>query len=321
MPRRTDLQHMLQAARMYYENDLSQQEIAQSLGLSRQKVSRLLKEARALGIVHIHISDPFAADPALEQELKDTFGLRDVVLTAGDGLTNAALRQRLGVAAATYLSQAVPDKALVGVGWGRTLYQVISALEQERQANIHTIPLIGGIGQLSPSFQVNDLARRLAEVFGGTWRALYAPAFTEDLEAWRVLTRLEEVQQVRRLWSQVDLAIVGIGQFEMQQMAAMFFADSLSRQSLARFEAAGAVGDICGRFYDVRGRPIDSDNGVLGITLEEVANLKTVIGIAGGTEKVAALLGAIRGGYLSVLVTDTVTARAILDLHRSGRLS
>jgi DNA-binding transcriptional regulator LsrR (DeoR family) len=319
MRRREEVQVMLQVARMYYQDDLSQQEIAQNLDLSRQKVSRLLKQARAQGIVQVRLSDPFASDPALVEQFQATFGLRHVVLTPGDGLTTGALRQRLGVAAAEYLTQAIPDEALVGLGWGRTLHQVIGALGNERQANVHTVPLIGGIGQLSPSFQVNDLARRLADAFGGTWRALYAPAFTEDLTTWKALVGLEDVQHMARLWAQIQVAIVGIGQFEVQHVAAMFFATSLSQRTLAHMEAAGAVGDICGRFYDIHGQSVDGGSGVLGISLEQLRAIPNVVGIAGGVEKAAAILGAMRGGYLGTLVTDTVTAAAVLDLHRAGR--
>lgn len=318
MRRREEIQLMLQAARMYYQDDLSQQEIAQHLSLSRQKVSRLLKEARAQGLVHIRLSDPFAADPVLTAQLQQTFGLRHVIATPGDSLTAGALRQRLGVAAAEYLIQAVPDEALVGISWGRTLHAVVGALEPVRQANIHTVPLIGGIGQLSPSFQVNDLARRLAEAFGGSWRALYAPAFTDDRAAWQALVRLEEVQQVARLWTQVHLALVGIGHFEVQHLAAMFFADRLSQQALAQFEAAGAVGDICGRFFDAHGRAIDAGSGVLGINLEQLRSLPNVVAVAGGAEKTAAVLGALRGGCVHTLITDSLTARAVLDRHAAG---
>jgi DNA-binding transcriptional regulator LsrR (DeoR family) len=304
---------------MYYQDDLSQQEIAQHLSLSRQKVSRLLKEARGQGIVHIRLSDPFAADPVLTEQLQRAFGLRQVVVTPGEGLTAGALRQRLGVAAAEYLSQALPDEALVGIGWGRTLHAVVSALEPARQANIHVIPLIGGIGQLSPSFQVNDLARRLAEAYGGSWRALYAPAFTDDLTAWQALMRLEEVQEVGQLWTQLSMALVGIGQFEVQHLAAMFFADRLSQQALAEFAAAGAAGDICGRFFDASGQPIDAGSGVLGIHLEQLRSLPNVVAVAGGVEKSAAVLGALRGGYVHSLVTDSITARAVLDRHMAGK--
>ncbi len=319
MRRREEVQVMLQVARMYYQDDLSQQEIAQHLDLSRQKVSRLLKQARAQGIVQVRLSDPFASDPELQAQFQAAFGLRHVILTPGDGLTTSALRQRLGVAAAEYLTHAIPDEALVGLGWGRTLHQVIGALGNERQANVHTVPLIGGIGQLSPSFQVNDLARRLAEAFGGTWRALYAPAFTEDLTTWQTLIGLEDVQHMARLWSQVQVAVVGIGQFVIQQIAAMFFATSLSQRALAQIAAAGAVGDICGRFYDIHGQPVDGGSGVLGISLDQLRAIDNVVGIAGGVEKAGAILGAIRGGYLGTLVTDTVTAAAVLDLHRASQ--
>ena len=319
MRRRDKIEQMLQAARMYYQDDLSQQEIAAHLDVSRQTVSRLLKEARTQGIVQVRISDPFATDPDLQARFQAEFNLRQLVLTPGSGLSVSALRLRLGVAGAEYLSQTMQDEWLIGLGWGRTLHEVVSALDTERQVKIHTVPLIGGIGQLAPSFQVNDLARRLAEAFGGTWRALYAPAFTLDLVAWKTLVELEDVQLVARQWPQMQVALVGIGQFEIQRLAGMFLANSLSSDSLAQFEVAGAVGDICGRFYDINGRPIEGSGGVLGIDLEQLRKLDNVVGIAGGADKAAAILGALRGGYLKTLITDTVTAGLVLEQHRTSR--
>ncbi|MCC7361567.1 MAG: sugar-binding transcriptional regulator [Anaerolineales bacterium] len=319
MRRRDKIEQMLQAARMYYQDDLGQQEVAANLNVSRQTVSRLLREARAQGIVQVRISDPFATDPDLEARFQAAFSLRQLVLTPGAGLSASALRLRLGVAGAEYLAQTVQDDWLVGLGWGRTLHEVITALNTERQVNVQTIPLIGGIGQLAPSFQVNDLARRLAEAFGGSWRALYAPAFMDDRAAWGTLVALKDVQQVARLWPQMQMALVGIGQFELQRFAGMFLANSLSQSSLAQFEAADAVGDICGRFYDSNGRPVDEIGGVIGIGLEQLRKLDNVVGIAGGADKAAAILGALRGGYLKTLITDTVAAEQVLELHGAAR--
>jgi DNA-binding transcriptional regulator LsrR (DeoR family) len=303
---------MLQVARMYYEDDLGQQEIGEHLNLSRQKVSRLLKEARAQGIVQIQLSDPFAPNPELEQQFQDNLGLGQIVLTPGEGLSSKALQERLGVTAADYLIRTMPDNALAGIGWGRTLHEMVRALNTERQAAIHVVPLIGGIGQLSPSFQVNELARQLADAFHGTWRALYMPAFTEDLAAWKTLVGLEEVRSVTQLWSQVRPAIVGIGHFEFQRQSSMYFANSMSQRVLAEYEDAGAVGDICGRFFDAQGTPIDIGAGVLGISLDQLRSLDGVVAIAGGLEKAPAILAALRGGYIGTLITDTVTARAVL---------
>ena len=258
MRRRDEIQLILQVARMYYQDNLGQHEIGDSLNISRQKVSRLLKEARAQGIVHIELSDPFAPNPELEQRFKSALGLRHMVLTPGEGLSAKALLERLGVTAAEYLTRTISDNAQVGIGWGRTLHEVVRALEPDRQAAVQVVPLMGGIGQMSPSFQVNELARQLAEAFHGTWRALYVPAYTEDLAAWKALSHLEEVQEVTQLWSQVRPALVGIGQFEFQHQSAMFFANTMSQRVLALYEAAGAVGDICGRFFDAQGQPIDA---------------------------------------------------------------
>jgi DNA-binding transcriptional regulator LsrR (DeoR family) len=306
---------MLQAARMYYVDGLNQQEVGESLHLSRQKVSRLLAEARAKGIVQITLSDPFASDEGLEARFKQTFGLRGVVLTPSEGLNGVALRQRIGVAAAEYLSHALHDGLRVGIGWGQTLYATVTALGKDWRAAIDVVPLVGGIGQMAPSFQVNELARQLAEAFSGSWRPMYIPAFTGDREAHDALMRLEDVQAIVRLWQQVRVAIVGIGPFEFQRRSTMFFGGSLPTRMLPKLEAGGAVGDICARFFDSQGRPVEGEPGVISMNLDELKALDDVIAIAGGGDKVSAILGAIRGGYVKTLVTDTVTAQAVLEQH------
>ncbi len=314
MGRREEIAILLQAARMYYGDGMNQQEIADELGISRQKVSRLLADGRSQGIVQITLSDPFMTDHDLECRFRDLFGLSRLVLTPGEGLSPIALRQRIGMVAAEYLAHTLSDEAPIGIGWGRTLHATVTSLNEESRAAINVVPLLGGIGQISPSFQVNELARRLAEAFGGTWRSLYAPAFTEDLSAIEALTRLDEIKQVSQLWTQVRPAIVGIGHFEFHRQSSMLFASSISKRALARLEAEGAVGDICARFFDAHGQPIEMDAGVIGISLEQVKKLPEVIAVAGGADKVAAIFGAILGGYVKTLITDTVTAGAVLQL-------
>jgi deoxyribonucleoside regulator len=313
LPGKKDIQLLLQVARMYYGDGLNQHEIGERLAISRQQVSRLLAEARSQGIVQITLSDPFAPDPDLEQRLRDTFGLRTLVLTPGEGLSAGALRQRIGIVAAEHLSHSISDEAPVGIGWGRTLYATMTALNSVPHQAVHVIPLLGGIGQMTPSFQVNELARQLAQAFGGTWREFYMPGYTENMEAWHALTKLEEVTELSHLWTQVRPAIVGIGHFQFQRQSSMFFAGSMSQHTLTFLESRGAVGDLCARFFDDQGQPVETGAGILGITLDQLRALPDVIGIAGGTDKVTAILGAIRGGYIKTLVTDSVTARAILD--------
>jgi len=317
MSLRKELKMMLRAARLYYEDGLTQQQVADELGVSRPQVSRLLTRARAEGVVRITIADPFATFEEIETQLVETFGLDRAVISAGEGLSGESLRRHIGLAAAGYLRNVLTDGLKIGIGWGHTLHAVVEALDTSRRASIQVFPLIGGLGQKSASFQVNDLARRLAEAFSGTWQALYAPAFVGDAQAREVLLRHPDAQRMIETWDHLDMALVGIGNFAFQRQSSMFFAEYMDQSLLQRLEERKAVGDLCGRFFDIQGNQCFLESGVIGISLEQLKALDQVVGIAGGEEKVTAILSALRGGYLNVLVTDSVTAQAVLEKHES----
>ena len=313
MSNREEWQMILRAARLYYEDYLTQQQIADELGVSRPTVSRLLTQARREGIVQITIKDPFARSEELETLLAKAFNLKRVVLVAGEGLSGELLRRRLGFATAEYLQHALREESKLGIGWGRTLHSVVEALDVQQPLGIQVVPLIGGLGQISASFQVNDLARRLAEAFGGTWQPSYVPAFVADPAALEALLHLTDIEPVLQTWPLVDTALLGIGHFASQQQSSMLFSSYIAADVLQKLELCGAVGDLCGRFFDAQGQQCFEERGIIGISLEQLRALRHVIGVAGGTDKVAAILGALRGGYINVLVTDTITAQAVLD--------
>jgi deoxyribonucleoside regulator len=312
MVARNDIQLMVQVARLYFENGLTQEEIARLLNITRQKVSRLLIAARSKGIVQINIYDPTPKEPDLANELKSKFHLQDVILAAAENLGVDQLRASIGLAAAEYLKQHLLPNHNVGIGWGRTLFETVNLLGVDNDKKINVTPLIGGIGDISPFFQVNELARRLADAFSGTYRHLYVPAFIEDTSILEKLLNSQEVTQINELWNRLDVAIVGIGQLEFQQISSMFFADHIAPQTLALLESKGAVGDLCARFFDIQGSLVISEMGVIGVGLEKLKTTPDVIAIAGGLGKTRAVLGALRSGCVKTLVTDTATARAVL---------
>jgi deoxyribonucleoside regulator len=305
----------VQVARLYYEHNLTQQQIADRLNITRQKVSRLLIQGRDDGIVKIIINDPAPSEPDLEAALEETFHLNKVVLTEGAGLDQEGLRHSIGIAASDYLQQIVKDDDCVGVGWGRTLFSVVSNLQNDKDLRINVVPMIGGAGDMSPSFQVNELVRLLAEAFGGTYRPIYAPAFTQDINEWKAIMDTHEVRQVVKLWPKLDIAVVGIGHVEFQKKSSMFFTDHMTAASLAKLKSDGGVGDICGNFFDIQGKPVMDDPGIVGVSLEQIRKIPEVIVAAGGIEKTQALVGALRGGFIKTLVTDVVTAREVLAMH------
>jgi len=306
---------MLQVARLYYEQSLTQQKIAERLNMTRQKVSRLLDQAQQQGIVRITIHDPTEVDTELALKVKQTFGLNEVILVSAGSLSTDKLRASLGMAAARYVTQLVQDNTKVGIGWGRTLYEMVNALPQGNKVKMQAIPLIGGIGEMGPSFQVNEISRRFAESFGGSYRLIYVPAFTQDVDLWNALMRTPEINEVEGLWQLLDIAIVGIGQVEFQKISSMFFIEYITPATLAELEAHGAVGDICGHFFDGNGKLVTVGAEVISINLAQLKRIPEVIAVAGGTEKTRAILGALRGGYVRTLVTDTETASAVLKVH------
>ena len=314
-----DIQLMVQVARLYYENHLNQKEVANRLNITRQKVSRLLIAAKSKGIVRTVVYDPSPLDSDLGDRLKKLFGLHDVVLTEGENLEGNRLRAGIGLAAAEYLKRNLQSDQVVGIGWGRTLFETVNLIRDGGQKHINVVPVIGGIGDISPFFQVNELARQLASAFGGVYRQIYAPAFVEDNSILDNLLKTQEVAQASELWTKLDVAVVGIGHVEFQQISSMFFADHITPQTLAQLETKGTVGDICARFYNIKGKQVFPELGVIGINLDQLKAIPEVIAIAGGMEKVRAILGALRGGSIRTLITDTRTAQAVLAKNDERR--
>jgi deoxyribonucleoside regulator len=315
MTQRDERRLMLQAARLYYEEDRTQDEIARHLATSRPKVSRLLSQARHEGIVQIKIVDPAQTHSALAEQLVTAFGLVEAIVVAGEDDTRAAVRRRLGRATAEYLERTLQNGDAIGIGWGRTLHEVVTALEPKRPARITVVPLLGGLGQITPDFQMHEIARALATAFGGTWLNLYAPAMVESDEIARSLLRTADFQQIAGLWKQINLAVVGIGNADFGAEMQALLVNYLDADTQARLQAQRAAGDICVRFFDLDGQPCpDAVRGVVGIELAQLQQVHRVIGVAGGASKAEAILGALRGRYVHVLVTDEAAARRVLEL-------
>ena len=310
-----ELHQMTLASRLYYEEGRTQQEIAEVMNISRPTVSRLLVRAREENIVNITITDPFETKTALADQFRQVTGLEKTIITQAIPKGEVLNLKILGISAARYLENELMPGAIVGVGWGRTLLSVVESLGQPIVADLTFVPLTGGLGQISPSFQVNELIRCMAEKFNANWRQFYLPAIVQDDDARNNLLSTGDVKNVTNTWETMNTAVVGIGNVSFDTELNMLFAKYLDQSTRDRLHAAGAVGDICMRFFDGDGRSIeDGLRGVIGIDLEKLHRISNVIGVASGASKAKAILGAIRGGLIKTLITDDVTARAILTL-------
>ena len=311
--KRTNL--LIQVARLYYEQGLTQEEVAQRIGLSRSNVSRLLTEARQRGIVEIRIHHPLPTVVSLEAELKKRFRLQSAhVLWSGTRSTDMVL-QGIGALAAEQLRHLLHDNMILGIGWGTALYETINGFRPMPVARVQVVQMIGGIGAANPHIDGTELARRLAEALGGQFRYLHAPLIVESAALREALMQERNVRDALELARQADLALVGIGSVH-PKVSSLIRAGYLTEAELQDIARSGAVGDICSQHFDIHGHICDLElhQRIVGIDLPSLRKVKCVVAVAGWREKAPAILGALRGGFVDILVTDDHAAQEVLRL-------
>jgi deoxyribonucleoside regulator len=312
---RTDL--LVTVASLYYELNQNQQQIADRLEISRSSVSRMIKEARDLGIVEIRIHKPVNRDFHLEHALIERFGLQDayVLGTSGDTLEDEAL-YGVGKLAAGYLQRVIsnmPPHTCIGTAWGTGAHAAINALPEDRTRRIDVVQLLGSVSASDPLIDGPDVARLLAAKLGGRHYDLHAPVLVEQPALRAMLIAEPSLRDGLQRGRSVALAITGIGTM-VEQASSFLRAGHLTSAQLVFLREQGIVGETCGRFFDANGcyEGYAINERVVGIALDDLRNIPRVIAVARGLPKVMSILAALRGGYMTVLSTDDVTARAIL---------
>ncbi len=306
---------LIQVARLYYEQGLTQEEVSQRVGLSRSNISRLLTEARRRGIVEIRIHHPLSTVASLEKEIKDRFRLKDVhVLWSGTRNPDMVL-QGIGALAANRLQRLIHDDMILGMGWGTALYETIHVFRPMPAGGVRVVQMIGGIGAVNPHIDGTELARRLAEALGGQFRYLHAPLIVESAALREALMQERNVREALDLARQADLALVGIGSVH-PKVSSLIRAGYLTESELQDIARSGAVGDICSQHFDIHGHICDLElhQRIVGIDLPSLRKVKCVFAVAGWREKAPAILGALRGGFVDILVTDDQAAQEVLRL-------
>jgi DNA-binding transcriptional regulator LsrR (DeoR family) len=299
-------QLMHAAATLYYLEEATQAEVANRLGTSRATVSRLLSEARRLGIVRIEVLDPAETwDEDLGPRTAAALGLSAVHVAP------AAHEAMVGASLAPQLSAALADVGLdpgdvLLVSSGRTVWEAAQA-ELPRLPGIVVTPTVGGQDEPEAWYQTNEITRQVAEKVKGRPVFLYAPALPgPDLHERLVVD--PGTRRVLDLWENARCAVLGVG------------APPLTRESMPGFvprDAAwlgDAAGDICTRFFDASGRPLrfPGSDRLIATSLETLQRIPVTIGVAVGSEKIPSLLAAARTGWFNTLVTDVPTATGLL---------
>lgn len=300
---------LVQVATLYYEENKSQQEIADQLGVSRSLIALYLKRAREQNIVRIQIVDPGDQCEDLALALQDKGKVRSVHVIPNPSADELVLRS-LGGAAARFLEDRVQDGDLVGLGWGRTIMETVNLLAPSRPHNIEVVPLMGESSFTSSYTQMNQIVLQMARAFGGQPHFLLAPLIVGRKTLRDELLADETAKPVADRWPRLNVACIGIGALGAAVGQVVYLGESNVKQYLA----AGAVGDIVARHFTLSGKQIHmpQDECILGITLEQLAAAKTVVAVAGGAAKTQAVIGALRTHMITDLILDQELAQSVL---------
>ena len=303
---------LYRAAQLYYLEDANQADIALALNTSRTTVSRLLAEARAAGIVRIEVVDPaHLTSGELAQDLQRALGLRAAYVTPSDGGRQTGPVLAGAVSEALAATDLRAGDALL-VSSGATLHAVAQQ-SLPSLPGVLVAPTVGGVDEPGEPYQTNEITRTIAVKVNGSPMLLYAPLQPSE-GLYRMLLTDASTRRVISLWSDAKVALLGIGAPPRTRQ--------LRPSVLARDDAAlaAAVGDICARPFDGAGHPIafPGRDRLMAMDLADLTRVPFSIGVAVGTDKVPAIVAAVRAGWVNTLVTDSPTARALLAHTAAG---
>ncbi len=307
---RDDHEFHVRVAWYYYKSGMTQEEIANRLGINRARVIKILDNARKEGIVSFHVTSPYTNCLRLEQDLIDKWKLKDAVIIPE--VDRSVINKNLGAAGAQYIEMNLgKEDTLIGFGWGNTISLLLKYLSVRGRESVSFVTLSGGITayfQSTYKGEANPLSR-----FDNRFHIIPAPLLVSSAETCRSFLAEPEVARIIQVAELANIAVVGIG--AMTPGATYVSFGYISQQELEILRKQGAVGDILGQFYDQEGRKLDVEyhKRLIAVSLEKLREMDHVIGVAGGEHKVDAIKGALRGRLIHSLITDEVTAYKLLE--------
>jgi deoxyribonucleoside regulator len=312
----SDEDHLiLKVLQLYYEHDLTQAEVAQRMGFSRPKISKLIAEGRARGLAKIEIAEPMGNFASLEIALEDRYGLSEA-LVVSSAEEPRATELAAGIAGGAILARVCTRATVLGISWGRSLRALADTLPPRAFMCSKIVPLVGGMGSTKAELHSNQVCTTLAERLYAESLDLAAPAIAPSPRIRAELMKLPGIEDVLAEGAACDVAVAGIG--GILPTSTMVGAGYFTPEEFLELKDHGAVGDICCHFLDASGSPClpGFSERVVGLTLAQIRAIPKVIGIATGVEKAPSVAAVLRGGYVNTLVCDQELAQALLEVER-----
>ncbi len=309
----TEERFLARVAWAYYVEEMTQERVAEKLGVTRLRVNKALSEARRSGLVRITFNTSYAACAELEDRLAAAFGLRQAYVAPAPSDAKD-VQMIVGAALGNLLSDTLADPGvrLFGMSWGGTLNLATRFVAAFGRPDLEIISVMGGLTRGSDlnSFEITT---RLADLLGAQHSYFTAPLYAGSRESRDTIMQLDVFREVLAKLRRVDAMAMAAGDLSKRSL---LMRDGLpSDTAMEDLIALGGVGDVLGTVIDAQGRPVDHpiNERVIGIGLQDLAAIPNVILAAGGAHKVPVIRGLLRLGVVDTFVTEEGTAKALLD--------
>lgn len=305
---------LIRAAELYYQQGLSQNAIAEILCTSRPTVSRILDEARELGIVEIIIHSPIKKNAELSKSLRTALNLKDATVISGSFDYDTAL-QKCSTAAAHFLNSIIENNNTIGISWGPAINYLCDSIEPHEYYNINVVQMVGCLGTGNPSIDGLELAMKISNKLKGTYSNIYAPAFVDNETVYSYLIVEPQIEATLKKALNVDIVLTGIGSL-YDRASTLQRSGYLTENERQNLLSKGGVGHLLARIFDANGNEIPIEGKyVISTPLDALRSPKWSIGICASEMKAISVLAAIRAGYINTLISDEALAVKLLKLN------
>lgn len=307
------LQLLVKVAEMYHIEGLNQNQIASSIGISRPTISRMLEEAKEEGIVQVTVKAPFHCSNTLMMKLKKKFKLEDVIVVkdVGDYDYNIG---NIGKASADFLDALIKknEEIVLGISWGRAVEELTKTIGQYSLPKSKTVLMNGSLGSNGPRREGGELVYELSRKLGGECIFFNAPAYVDSPELQTLLLQQTQIQETLKIGKEADVFFGGIGNFYSEHNT-LLSSGILDKTDLELLQGHGAVGTLMGAPFDQNGSSVQFGRKYpISMSIDDLCNIPVRIGAAVSSVRREAVLGAIRGKLVNVLICDEDLALSLL---------
>ena len=301
-------------AEAYYVDRLGQAQVADLFGLTRSAISRLLNEARGMGIVEIKVHHGFSLDERLSGEINDIFGISHVHVVRTTGLKAEPAKDVVARYTAGLIYRGLSEGLALSVTLGTMVHAVVRSLAQMPPIAIDVVQMCGSVGASDPIVDGHSTVRILSDAYRCRSIHLHAPFLVDTVDMRDALRRNVGNALCVELCRRSDVAIVGLGTLDATT-SSLALGGHVSRELMSALSHRGALGDIGGFPIDGTGRCLQDDkyNPVIALSFDEFCAIPVRVGAAVGRHKAEIVCAALRGGTLSDLVIDSEIAQAVLN--------